>query len=59
MIQLAPAADLPERPLPVAALSKWWQQLAQSARTAEHPLNPGLATEFLVSSARQALNSRR
>ncbi|MBP6781820.1 MAG: DNA polymerase III subunit delta', partial [Ottowia sp.] len=52
-------ADLPERPLPVAALSKWWQQLAQSARTAEHPLNPGLATEFLVSSARQALNSRR
>ena len=52
-------ADLPERPLPVAALTKWWQQLAQSARTAEHPLNPGLATEFLVSSARQALNSRR
>ena len=51
--------DLPERPLPVGALTKWWQQLAQSARTAEHPLNPGLATEFLVSSARQALNSRR
>ncbi len=52
-------ADLPEHPLPVAALTRWWQQLAQSARTAEHPLNPGLATEFLVSSARQALNSRR
>lgn len=53
------AADLPERPLSVAALTRWWQQLAQSARSAEHPLNPGLATEFLVSSARQALNSSR
>ena len=52
-------ADLPERPLPVGALTKWGQQLAQAARTAEHTLNPGLATEFLVSSARQALNSRR
>ena len=51
-------ADLPERPLPLAALGRWWQQLAQSARTAEHPLNAGLATEFLVSAARQALNSR-
>jgi len=40
-------------------LTRWWQQLAQSARTAEHPLNAGLATEFLVSSARQVLNSGR
>ncbi|MDO5693874.1 MAG: DNA polymerase III subunit delta' [Pseudomonadota bacterium] len=51
-------ADLPGQPLPPHALTKWWQQLAQSARTADYPLNPGLATEFLVSSARQALNSR-
>ncbi|QTD47158.1 DNA polymerase III subunit delta' [Ottowia testudinis] len=51
-------ADLPAQPLPAAALGRWWQQLARSARTAEHPLNAGLATEFLVSRARQALNSR-
>ena len=53
------AADLPRQPLPLLALTRWWQQLAQSARTAEHPLNAGLATEFLVSSARQVLNSGR
>ena len=52
-------ADLPRQPLSLLALTRWWQQLAQSARTAEHPLNAGLATEFLVSSARQALNSGR
>jgi len=53
------AADLPRQPLPLLVLTRWWQQLAQSARTAEHPLNAGLATEFLVSSARQVLNSGR
>ena len=52
------AADLPPQPLSLLALTRWWNQLAQSARTAEHPLNPGLATEFLVSAARQALNSK-
>jgi DNA polymerase-3 subunit delta' len=52
------AADLPQRLPPAGALARWWAQLAQAARTAEHPLNPGLATEFLVSAARQALNSR-
>ena len=52
------AADLPQRPLAAAALARWWAQLGQSARTAEHPLNAGLATEFLVSAARQALNSK-
>ena len=51
-------ADLPRQPLSLLALTRWWQQLAQSARTAEHPLNAGLATEFLVSSAHQALNSK-
>ena len=53
------AADLPQGPLSLPALARWWQQLAQSARTADHPLNDGLATEALVSAARQALNSRR
>jgi DNA polymerase-3 subunit delta' len=50
-------ADLPRRPLSLGALTRWWTQLGQIARTAEHPLNAGLATEFLASSARQALNS--
>ena len=51
-------ASLPGRPLSMRALTGWWKQLQQAARTAEHPLNTGLATEFLVSSAREALNSR-
>ena len=50
-------ADLPRRRLAAGALARWQAQLTQAARTAEHPLNPGLATEFLVSAARQALNS--
>lgn len=53
------SADLPARPLPIGVLARWWNQLAQAARTAEHPLNPGLATEWLASSARQVLNSGR
>jgi len=52
------AADLPARALSPAALTRWWKQLAESARSAEHPLNPGLVTEFLANAARQALNSR-
>ncbi|MDO5288787.1 MAG: DNA polymerase III subunit delta' [Pseudomonadota bacterium] len=52
------AADLPSPPPPLPALMRWWGQLTQSARTAEHPLNPGLAAEFLASAARQALNSK-
>ena len=51
-------ADLPTRALSDAALTRWWKQLTESARSAEHPLNAGLATEFLVSAARQALNSK-
>ena len=51
------AADLPARPLPLPALAKWWGQLAQAARSAEHPLNAGLTLEYLASSAQQALNS--
>ena len=51
------AAELPPRELPVAALTRWWTQLTQSARSAEHPLNAGLATEYLVSTAQRALNA--
>ena len=50
-------ADLPARPVSLPALARWWGQLAQAARSAEHPLNAGLALEYLASSARQALNS--
>lgn len=52
------ASDLPTRKLPLSALTRWWTHLTQSARSAEHPLNPGLAVESLVSSAREALNSK-
>ncbi|WP_211231794.1 DNA polymerase III subunit delta' [Ottowia thiooxydans] len=52
------AADLPTRPLAISALTRWWGQLVQSARSADHPLNAGLAAESLVSSAREALNSK-
>ena len=52
------AGDLPQRLPSAGALARWWSQLAQTARHAEHPLNAGLATEFLVSMARQALNSK-
>ena len=50
-------ADLPARPVSLPALACWWGQLAQAARSAEHPLNAGLALEYFASSARQALNS--
>ena len=52
------AADLPQRPPALGALTRWWSQLAQAARTAEHPLNAGLTAEYLVSTGRQALNSK-
>lgn len=51
------ATDLPANAPPLRVLTRWWSQLAQSARTAEHPLNAQLATEFLVNAARQVLNS--
>ena len=52
------AAQLPTRALSVWALTRWWQELAELARTAEHPLNHGLAAEFLTSSAHKVLHSR-
>ncbi|MBC5764387.1 DNA polymerase III subunit delta' [Ramlibacter albus] len=39
----------------VAALTAWSRELAQEARTAEHPFNAGLLLESLVSRARAAL----
>lgn len=50
------AADLPSAPAP-AALSQWARRLAQAARTADHPYNPGLMLEALVSEAQITLNS--
>jgi DNA polymerase III subunit delta' len=41
-----------------AALAEWAKELARTARTVEHPFNPGLMLEALVSRARSALNSR-
>lgn len=52
------AADLP----PSASRSQlgaWWRELAATLRTAEHPFNPGLMLEALVSRARAALHSAR
>ena len=50
------AADLPAA-VPVNALSDWWQELSDTARTVEHPFNAGLMLESLVSRAHNALNS--
>ena len=52
------AAELPPPP-PTVALARWSKSLATAARTAEHPFNPGLMIEALVSEARSALNSAR
>jgi DNA polymerase-3 subunit delta' len=50
------SADLPEAGS-LAALSAWAKALATATRTVEHPFNPGLMTEALVSQAQNALNS--
>ena len=50
--------DLPGRAassVDVPALSDWSRALARSARTAEHPYNPGLMLESLTSEARRAM----
>jgi DNA polymerase-3 subunit delta' len=41
-----------------AALGAWAKELAATARTVEHPHNPGLMLEALVSRAQLALNSK-
>ena len=50
------AADLPLAG--TAALARWSKELVRSAGVVEHPLNPGLMLEALVSQARNALNSQ-
>jgi DNA polymerase-3 subunit delta' len=50
------AADLPAGGS-FQSLSDWSRELARNARTAEHPFQPGLMLEALVSRARQALHS--
>jgi DNA polymerase-3 subunit delta' len=40
------------------ALARWSKDLNSIARTVEHPYNPGLLIESLVSRARTALNAR-
>jgi DNA polymerase-3 subunit delta' len=50
-------ADLPPAES-LRALSDWSRELAQTARTVEHPYNAGLMLEALVSRARSALNCR-
>ena len=50
-------ADLPpDGSLP--ALTAWSKALAKTLRTVEHPFNPGLMQEALVSQAQSALNSK-
>jgi DNA polymerase-3 subunit delta' len=49
-------ADLPVPPS-IRVLSEWSRDLVRTARTVEHPFNPGLMLEALVSQARLALNS--
>ena len=42
----------------IFALAAWSKELAVAARTVEHPYNPGLMLEALVSRAKQALTTR-
>ena len=50
-------ADLPMAGS-VESLTEWARELSRTARTVEHPFNPGLMIEALVSRARSALNSQ-
>ena len=42
-------------PASLAALTKWGKSLSQQSRTMEHPFNPGLMLEALVSEGKNAL----
>lgn len=48
--------DLPA-PGRLEVLSQWGRDLAQAVRSMEHPFNPGLMHEALLSQAKNALNS--
>jgi len=43
----------------IAAISEWSRQLQQARRSMEHPFNPGLMHEALVSQAQIALHSEK
>ena len=43
---------------PLMVLSQWGRDLSQATRTMEHPFNPGLMIEALLSQAKIALNSK-
>lgn len=51
-------ADLRGLPTPIGALTQWSRELARCMLTMEHPFNPGLMQEALVSGAQTALNSK-
>ena len=54
------ASDLPVAPAKpgMFALANWAKELSTTARTVEHPYNPGLMLESLASRAKFALNSK-
>ena len=52
------SADLPRITAPLTALTRWSKMLFETSRTVEHPFNPGLMLESLVSQAQSALNLR-
>ena len=54
------ASDLPASPAKpgMFALANWAKELSITARTVEHPYNPGLMLESLASRAKFALNSK-
>jgi DNA polymerase-3 subunit delta' len=56
--QPAAATPSPGSPASIFALAAWSKELAATARTVEHPYNPGLMLEALVSRAKQALTTR-
>jgi DNA polymerase-3 subunit delta' len=51
------ASALPTQPPEFSTLSTWSRALMQARRTAEHPYNPGLMQEALVSQAHLAMRS--
>jgi len=50
------AADLP-KPSGLNTLTQWSRELMDSARTVDHPFNPGLLLQAWVSRAQRALNA--
>jgi DNA polymerase-3 subunit delta' len=50
------AANLP-KPAGLNSLTQWSRELMDSARTVDHPFNPGLLLQAWVSRAQRALNA--